>query len=307
MQDPTTTTNPEGAPWPTLLERVIQCPSCGAPGLGDRQAPRCSGCGFEAEWRSDILSLVAPEWLHEGHDAEVQAQTAAVNSYYENEERLTCHWDRLSADELPELLGWPQGLVLDLGCGTGTAGVSLRNSSCKVLGADLSLACLEVAQRRLDAVVRVDANHLPFPDETFDALVSRGCLHHLDDADRGLAEASRVVKSGARVVFSDPREWAWLEPIKDTLRKTDDSFTHEHHAYTPEEYRDLVARHFEIESESCRHPAAILVAHGLDLLPVPKAIPRRALAKTLLSIDRALDKTPLAKAGHLLTIVARKR
>lgn len=303
----TTNNATASGPWPTLLEHTISCPVCGKAGLGDRTSTRCEGCGFEAEWLGEVLSLVKPEWLHEGHEAEVQAQTAAVESYYENELRLTCHWDRLTSDELPRLLGWPRGLVLDLGCGTGTAGASLRKDGCKVIGADLSLACLEVARRRLDAVVRVDANHLPFRDETFDALVSRGCLHHLDDADRGLAEARRVVKTGGCVVFSDPREWAWLEPIKQLLRYEDDSFTHEHHAYTPDEYRDLISRHFEIESETCQHPAAILVAHGLDLLPVPRAVPRRALAKALIKIDRTLDRTPLRHVGHLLTIVARKR
>ena len=40
---------------------------------------------------------------------------------------------------------------------------------------------------------------------------------------------------------------------------------------------------------------------------MPAFVPRRGLAKALLGLDRALDKTPLHSAGHLLTIVARKR
>ena len=143
---------PSPAAWPTLVERVVRCPVCHAEGVGQRSTPKCPSCGFEATWNDGIPSYVKDEWLHEGHEAEVTAQTAAVDSYYENEQRLTCHWDRLSADELPGFLGWPSGLVLDLGCGTGTAGAALRRSGAQVVGADLSQACLSVARRRLDAV-----------------------------------------------------------------------------------------------------------------------------------------------------------
>lgn len=252
-------------------------------------------------------SLLDEAWLTSGHAAELQAQSAAVDSYYENEDKLTCHWDRISAGDLPRLLGWPSGVALDLGCGTGTAGSGLRQAGMQVVGADLSLACLGAAARRLDAVVRVDAAHLPFRDGAFDAIVSRGCLHHLHDAPAALREAARVIKPGARALFMDPREYAWLEPIKHALRKEDDSFSEDHHAYSPESYRTLIEAEFEVEQAFTWHPAAIVVAHGLDLLSLPRALPRRALAKGLLSVDRALNRTPAQRVGHLLCVVARKR
>lgn len=292
-------------PWPTLLERVTACPVCRGTLTYDPE-PHCTTCGFEGRFEDDIACLLDEGKLTDGHDAEVQAQTAAVDDYYENESKLTCHWDRISGEEVPKLLGWPRGVALDLGCGTGTAGAGLRKAGMSVVGADLSLPCLQVARRRLDEVVKVDAAHLPFADESFDAIVSRGCLHHLADAPAALAEARRVMKPGARALFMDPREYAWLEPIKHALRKEDDSFTHDHHAYTPEEYRDLIAAEFEIVEETTWYPLTILFAHTLDLVPYPRAIPRRGLAKGLLALDTALSQTPMHKVGHLLVVVARK-
>jgi SAM-dependent methyltransferase len=293
--------------WPTLLERTTACPACGHPGLDWSRGPTCPSCGFEGRRLDGIPSLLDEARLTDGHAAEIQAQTAAVDSYYENESKLTCHWDRISAADLPGLLGFPAGLALDLGCGTGTAGSGLRNSGMQVVGADLSLPCLKAAARRLDAVVRVDAAHLPFRDETFDAVVSRGCLHHLHDAASALAETARVMKPGARAVFMDPREYAWLEPIKHALRREDDAFSDDHHAYTPEEYRALIEGAFEVERAFTWHPLGILAAHGLDLVPLPQLLPRRAVAKALLSVDRALNQTPLRAVGHLLVVVARRR
>ncbi len=293
--------------WPTLLEDVSACPSCHGTDLKLDPKPCCPNCGFHGNMHGEILSLLDEAKLNSGHMKEVEAQTAAVDDYYENENKLTCHWDRISAHEVPELLGWPTGIALDLGCGTGTAGGGLRNAGMKVVGADLSISCLRAAQRRLDAVVQVDAAHLPFRDASFDAIVSRGCLHHLDDAPAALKEASRVLKPGGRALFMDPREYQWLEPIKHRLRQEDASFTHDHHAYTPQEYRTLIEVDFEIERAFTNHPIGILVAHTLDLIPLPTQLPRRGLAKALVSLDRILNQTPLRNAGHLLGIVARKR
>ena len=286
-----------------LTSRLI-CPECGSKNI-DYRPPSCRDCGWSGRADDDILDFVDETQLTTDHHAEVAAQTAAVDSYYENEGKITCHWDRLSAADLPAMIG-TTGTVLDLGCGTGSAGESLKAAGATVIGADLSLPCLAVARQRLDAVVRVDAVRLPFEDGAFDAVVARGALHHMADPEAAVSEAHRVLRPGGRAVFLDPREHAWLEPIKVVLRADDDSFSDDHRAYTPKEYRELIESQFPQVSMHTVHPIGILIAHGLDLLPIPKSIPRRPLARVLLGLDRQLDRTRLRRGGHLLIAVARK-
>ena len=286
------------------LRERLACPQCGSADLA-LDGPSCQTCGWEGRTRQGVLDFVDEGKLTDNHHAEVAAQTAAVEAYYENESKITCHWDRLSATDLPELVQ-SSGVILDLGCGTGTAGYGLKEVGATVIGADLSLPCLLAAQPRLDDVVRVDAVRLPFKADSFDGIVSRGALHHMADPDTTLKEAHRVLKPGGRAVFMDPREYAWLEPIKHALRASDDSFSDDHHAYTPAEYRELIERHFSILSLHKVHPFGILIAHGLDLLPIPTEVPRLPLAKALLGLDRRLDRTPLREGGHLIVAVAQK-
>lgn len=294
-------------PWHPELERILQCPSCKASPLRFDPSPACARCGRMVLVQDGVPDFVDASRLERQHTLELEAQRNAVDKYYENEEKLSCQWDRITSDELPPLLGFPSGLVLDLGCGTGTAGAAFRRTGTTVIGADLSEACLSVAKRRLDGVVRADAVALPFIDGAFDAVVSRGALHHLASPEGALKELARVVRPGGRVLLADPREFAWLEPIKHALRAKDDSFSEDHRAYAVHEYVDMVRSEFEVEKVQTLYPLGILVAVGLDLFPLPKALPKRTLAEGLVKLDRFLNRTPLHRGGHLLTVVARRR
>jgi ubiquinone/menaquinone biosynthesis C-methylase UbiE len=105
--------------------------------------------------------------------------------------------------ELAELRGDED--VLDAGCGTGltTLRIAERCPGCKVYGVDLSPKMIEVARndaakRGLDVDLRVGLiTDLPYPDESFDVVLTNIMFHHLDLAEKRLAvaEIARVLRS----------------------------------------------------------------------------------------------------------------
>ena len=209
------------SPWAPVLDGILQLPQVQSGPPVPLARAEVRALRHQIKVSDGILDFVDDGALDERLQVELEAQGHAVEDYYENEEKLSCQWDRITADELPPRLDYPNGRVLDLGCGTGTAGAHVRRSGARVIGVDLSIACLSAANKRLDAVVRCDALDLPFADGWFDAVVSRGALHHFPDP-RGteLAELVRVLRPGASATSSPPARLATPVRGMDTRLET---------------------------------------------------------------------------------------
>ena len=92
------------------------------------------------------------------------------------------------------------------------------------VGADFTLEMMRVGRRRPGgAGVRwtaADALALPFPEGTFDGLVSGFLMRNVTDVNRACAEQFRVLRRGGRVVCLDTSpldnastEPSWLRPV----------------------------------------------------------------------------------------------
>lgn len=123
--------------------------------------------------------------------------------YDEEIHRLDVTNDALTS--LTRLLGPGSGKCLDLGCGTGIAISDLTNLGWTVVGVDISEDQLRVAREKTHDVavdfMQADATNLPFPDESFDAVVSMFTHTDFDDSAGVFAEVYRVLRPGGRFVY----------------------------------------------------------------------------------------------------------
>jgi ubiquinone/menaquinone biosynthesis C-methylase UbiE len=115
--------------------------------------------------------------------------------------------------------------VLDLGCGTGYLLRSLANryrDAEQFVGIDAAPEMVTTASAapgddRLTFAVGV-AEHIGYPDETFDLIVSTTSFDHWSDQQAGLGECARVLRRGGRLVLVDQFSW-WLLPTLLTSRR----------------------------------------------------------------------------------------
>jgi ArsR family transcriptional regulator len=121
---------------------------------------------------------------------------------------------------MDEVLGeGPFNLLVDLGTGTGRILELLGARASRALGFDLNHAMLAYARMKLErtglshAQVRHgDLYNIPLPDGAADAVVLLQVLHFLDDPAAAIAEASRLLAPGGKLLVVDfaPHELEFL-------------------------------------------------------------------------------------------------
>jgi ubiquinone/menaquinone biosynthesis C-methylase UbiE len=94
--------------------------------------------------------------------------------------------------------------LLDVACGPGWVSAAAAGRGASVVGVDMSSAMLAEA-RRLHPGLELqvgDAESLPFPDRSFDAVVMNFGLLHVGRPEQALTEAHRVLRPGGRFAFT---------------------------------------------------------------------------------------------------------
>jgi ubiquinone/menaquinone biosynthesis C-methylase UbiE len=157
---------------------------------GEASAKETKGLILNGGWRYDLLGRFCDTFLFRGQWLELRHKTV-------NQAHIQ-----------------PGEHVLDVGCGTGTLAieVSLRvGSAGRVAGVDpgtqqIARARSKAARRNLPIDFQIGViERLPFPDQTFDVVLSTLMMHHLPDSlkRQGLSEIARVLKPGGRLVIAD--------------------------------------------------------------------------------------------------------
>jgi ubiquinone/menaquinone biosynthesis C-methylase UbiE len=105
--------------------------------------------------------------------------------------------------------------IADLGCGSGAFTVLLHERGYSPVGLDISPKLIALARAKFSGIefLEGDAENLPFPDLSLDAVLLSGLIHHFPDPRRLAAETYRVLKPGGRFVAFDPNRmnpFMWL-------------------------------------------------------------------------------------------------
>ena len=110
-------------------------------------------------------------------------------------------------------LGANTGHYLDVGTGPAQIPILLTKQcpNIQITAIDLSKEMLKVAKRHIEdadltdriTLELIDAKTLPYPDNSFDGIISNSIVHHIHDAEKALQEMGRVVKPNGVVLIRD--------------------------------------------------------------------------------------------------------
>jgi len=112
-------------------------------------------------------------------------------------------WQKRLIELMGERESW-----LDVGTGTGEVLRKLNSSRLRV-GIDLSYEMLKVAKEKCGGCyfLVADGENMPFKDKSFDRISLSLVFRHLENQERFLKEAKRVLKKGGRIGLIDIRKF----------------------------------------------------------------------------------------------------
>jgi ubiquinone/menaquinone biosynthesis C-methylase UbiE len=134
-------------------------------------------------------------------------------------------WTQESFEEqfslFPKLLATlpPLRTALDVGCGPGAYCALLASRGFEVMGIDYAPAVIEIAKRKNSGITFAVASgyDLPYPDRSFDLVISIGALQCLEDYHRFVGELCRV--AGKAVILSTLRRAYHMAPEEELSHK----------------------------------------------------------------------------------------
>jgi ubiquinone/menaquinone biosynthesis C-methylase UbiE len=126
---------------------------------------------------------------------------------------------RLAAEQVAR-----PGAILDVGCGTGKLlGLAQgRFPEARLVGVDAAIEMVRQAQASYPTgAIQFQqgmAEHLPFPDASFDLVFSTMTFHHWQDQGGGVAEIARVLTPGGRWLLAEFVATGLMKYVRRLLR-----------------------------------------------------------------------------------------
>ncbi len=145
---------------------------------------------------------------------------------------------------LKEIHKTQSGKILDVGCGNGNLFSFLSNEQYELFGIDFSENMVAEAKKNCKDKASfsvADAEELPFSDDTFDIIVCNASFHHYVHPHIVVAEMSRVLKVGGKLLIGDP----YIPPVARPMMNVLTKFSNEgdYHFYGRAEMKKLFSNH----------------------------------------------------------------
>jgi len=193
--------------------------------------------------------------------------------------------------------------VFEDGCGIGSYLSRLSTSTNCTIGMDIEFARTVDAQQNSPRVICGVGEHLPFPENSFDLILSHEVLEHVQNDREAIHEIVRTLKPGGRLVLFCPNRGYGFEThgiyIKGKYHFGNIPLVN----YLPRKWRDKLAPHVNVYTRAdlnglfsglpvqfitCR---TIFGAYDNIISRFPR------LGKALRAVLQALEKTPLQVFG----------
>lgn len=212
------------------------------------------------------------------------------------------------ANELAQRI--PAGRILDWGCGFGHMTYLLRRRGFEVTAFEVETAVTSLPGiplcNDLQVVRSAHPTKLPFPDQSFDAVLSCGVLEHIEEFSqagnelKSLHEIRRVLRrDGFFAIYYLPQRYAWQEALARQLRL---GYSHPRR-YTAAEIRELLERAGYRVERLCR---ANLFPKNVSGLPEPLRSLFGRFGRTLIALDGVSCRIPgLNQVAGVMEIIAR--
>jgi len=117
---------------------------------------------------------------------------------------------------LTSLQKYASGKLLDIGCGEKPYAAMIKPYVTEHIGLDQQNTLHDISKIDLFGTVY----EIPVEDKHFDVVVCTAVLEHLEEPDKAIKEANRVLKRGGYAIYTVPLFWHLHEQPRDFYRYT---------------------------------------------------------------------------------------
>jgi ubiquinone/menaquinone biosynthesis C-methylase UbiE len=114
------------------------------------------------------------------------------------------------------------GDIIDLGSADGLMLSAIKDNfpTAQCIGIEFSHDLIETTTDMRVMVLRGDINYLPIPDDSFDIAIATAVIEHLDNPQKMLEEAKRILRKEGIIILTSPVPfWEWFATTVGHLQK----------------------------------------------------------------------------------------